>query len=117
MALFACLPRKQLQTCFLAVAGLLAVCAAQPAQAQVGSARYASIVVDAVERLRSDGGAKLGLFERMRQWPRSLIGMWLAHVGVAVFATRSVSWARCGCSLRMSRPSSTTPGTSSAVAV
>jgi D-alanyl-D-alanine carboxypeptidase len=47
MAMFACLPRKQLQTCLLAVAGLLAVCATQSAQAQVGSARYASIVVDA----------------------------------------------------------------------
>jgi D-alanyl-D-alanine carboxypeptidase len=47
MAMFACLPRKQSQTCLLAVAGLLAVCAAQPAQAQIGSARYASIVVDA----------------------------------------------------------------------
>jgi cytochrome c-type biogenesis protein CcmF len=46
----------------------------------------ASIVTDAVERLRSDGGANLGLFARMRQWPRSLTGMWLAHLGVAVFA-------------------------------
>ena len=46
----------------------------------------ASIVVDIVERLRSDGGVQLGLFARMRQWPRSLTGMWLAHVGVAVFA-------------------------------
>ena len=45
-----------------------------------------SIVVDAVERLKSDGGAQLGLFARMRQWPRSLTGMWLAHLGVAVFA-------------------------------
>src|SRR4051812_1011796 len=47
MAMFACLPRKQLQTCLLTVAGLFAVCAAKPAQAQIGSARYASIVVDA----------------------------------------------------------------------
>jgi D-alanyl-D-alanine carboxypeptidase len=47
MAMFACLPRKQLQTCLFAVAGLLAACAAKPAQAQIGSARYASIVVDA----------------------------------------------------------------------
>ena len=46
----------------------------------------ASIVVDAVERLKSDGGAQLSLFARMRQWPRSLTGMWLAHLGVAVFA-------------------------------
>jgi cytochrome c-type biogenesis protein CcmF len=46
----------------------------------------ASIVVDAVERLRADGGAQLGVFARMRQWPRSLTGMWLAHLGVAVFA-------------------------------
>jgi D-alanyl-D-alanine carboxypeptidase len=47
MAMFACLPRKHLQTCFLFLAGLLAVCAAPPARAQVGSARYASIIVDA----------------------------------------------------------------------
>ena len=46
----------------------------------------ASITVDIVERLKSDGGAQLGVFARMRQWPRSLTGMWLAHVGVAVFA-------------------------------
>jgi cytochrome c-type biogenesis protein CcmF len=46
----------------------------------------ASIVTDAVERLQSDGGAQLSLFARMRQWPRSLTGMWLAHLGVAVFA-------------------------------
>jgi cytochrome c-type biogenesis protein CcmF len=46
----------------------------------------ASIVTDAVERLRSDGGAQMSLFARMRQWPRSLAGMWLAHLGVAVFA-------------------------------
>jgi len=46
----------------------------------------ASIAVDIVERLRSAGGAQLTLFERVRQWPRSLTGMWLAHLGVAVFA-------------------------------
>ena len=46
----------------------------------------ASIVVDIVERLRSPGGAQLDVFARMRQWPRSLIGMWLAHLGVAAFA-------------------------------
>jgi len=45
-----------------------------------------SIVVDIVERLKSDGGSDLGVFARMRQWPRSLTGMWLAHIGVAVFA-------------------------------
>ncbi len=46
----------------------------------------ASIVVDAVERLQSDGGTRRSVFARMRQWPRSLTGMWLAHLGVAVFA-------------------------------
>ena len=46
----------------------------------------ASIVTDAVERLKSDGGVPMSLFARMRQWPRSLTGMWLAHLGVAVFA-------------------------------
>jgi cytochrome c-type biogenesis protein CcmF len=46
----------------------------------------ASIVTDAVERLKSDGGTQSSVFARMRQWPRSLTGMWLAHLGVAVFA-------------------------------
>ena len=46
----------------------------------------AAIVTDAVERLQPDGGAPMSLFARMRQWPRSLTGMWLAHLGVAVFA-------------------------------
>jgi cytochrome c-type biogenesis protein CcmF len=46
----------------------------------------ASIVTDAVERLRADGGTGRSVFERMRQWPRSLTGMWMAHLGVAVFA-------------------------------
>lgn len=46
----------------------------------------ASIVVDIVERLRSPGGAQLGVAARIRQWPRSLVGMWLAHLGVAAFA-------------------------------
>ena len=46
----------------------------------------ASIVTDAIERLKSDGGSQLSVFARMRQWPRSLTGMWLAHFGVAVFA-------------------------------
>jgi cytochrome c-type biogenesis protein CcmF len=46
----------------------------------------AAIVVDVIERLRSSGGAGLSIFERVRQWPRSLTGMWLAHLGVAVFA-------------------------------
>ena len=46
----------------------------------------ASITVDIVERLKSDGGAQLTPFARMRQWPRSLTGMWLAHLGVAAFA-------------------------------
>ncbi len=47
MAMFACLPRKHLQRCLLAVTGLLAVALAQPASAQIGSGRYSSIVVDA----------------------------------------------------------------------
>ena len=45
----------------------------------------ASIVVDAVERLKS-GASSLSLVGKIRQWPRSLVGMWLAHLGVAVFA-------------------------------
>ena len=46
----------------------------------------ASIATDALERLRADGAAALPLRARLRQWPRALVGMWLAHLGVAVFA-------------------------------
>jgi cytochrome c-type biogenesis protein CcmF len=46
----------------------------------------AAIAVDAVERLRADGLASMPLFARMRRWPRALVGMWLAHLGVAAFA-------------------------------
>ncbi len=65
MARFACLPRKQLQTCLLAVAGLLAACAAKPARAQIGSDRYSSIVVDAgtgnvLEAVNPDAAAPPG---------------------------------------------------------
>ncbi|MEA2739333.1 MAG: D-alanyl-D-alanine carboxypeptidase [Acetobacteraceae bacterium] len=50
MASFACRTRKQLLRCLLAATGLtslLVVASAVPAQAQIGSARYSSIVVDA----------------------------------------------------------------------
>ncbi|WP_140631832.1 heme lyase CcmF/NrfE family subunit [Methylibium rhizosphaerae] len=43
----------------------------------------ASIAVDLLERLRSPAGLALS---RLRLVPRALWGMWLAHVGVAVFA-------------------------------
>jgi len=45
----------------------------------------ASIVTDIVERLQG-GDRSQAVFARMRQWPRSIVGMWLAHLGVAVFA-------------------------------
>ena len=45
----------------------------------------ASIVVDVVERLRS-GDRSQPVLARLRLWPRSVVGMWLAHLGVAVFA-------------------------------
>ncbi|HEX7639986.1 MAG TPA: heme lyase CcmF/NrfE family subunit, partial [Burkholderiaceae bacterium] len=45
----------------------------------------ASIATDALERVRA-GNPSQPVLARMRQWPRSLVGMWLAHLGVAVFA-------------------------------
>jgi cytochrome c-type biogenesis protein CcmF len=59
------------------------------AQASLGIAMAywiaAAIVTDIVERLRADTSAP-GLLARARKFPRHVVGMWLAHVGVAVFA-------------------------------
>ena len=45
-----------------------------------------SVATDVVERLMPDGGIERSLLARARLWPRSLVGMWCAHLGVAVFA-------------------------------
>jgi len=45
----------------------------------------ASVATDLVERLRPAGGLKTGMLHRARQIPRSIAGMQLAHLGVAVF--------------------------------
>jgi D-alanyl-D-alanine carboxypeptidase len=47
MTRFACQPRKHLLPCLLAAAGFMSWASVPPAQAQIGSARYSSIVVDA----------------------------------------------------------------------
>ncbi len=44
-----------------------------------------SVAVDVIERVRPGAGLT-GLAGRMRLVPRALAGMWLAHLGVAVFA-------------------------------
>ena len=44
-----------------------------------------SIATDLVERLRPVGGVRTGLLHRARLIPRSIAGMQLAHLGVAVF--------------------------------
>jgi cytochrome c-type biogenesis protein CcmF len=46
----------------------------------------ASIVVDALERLRAENHAGAPVLARVRRFPRALVGMWLAHLGVAAFA-------------------------------
>ncbi|HEX4508749.1 MAG TPA: heme lyase CcmF/NrfE family subunit, partial [Burkholderiaceae bacterium] len=46
----------------------------------------ASIATDIVERLRPDGGIARSVAARAATWPRSLLGMWCAHLGLAVFA-------------------------------
>ncbi|MEO5845144.1 MAG: heme lyase CcmF/NrfE family subunit, partial [Caldimonas sp.] len=45
----------------------------------------ASVATDLVERLRPAGGLRTGLLHRARQIPRSIAGMQLAHLGVAIF--------------------------------
>ena len=44
-----------------------------------------SIATDLVERLRRIGGVRTGLLHRARLIPRSIVGMQLAHLGIAVF--------------------------------
>ncbi len=44
-----------------------------------------SVATDLVERLRPAGGVRAGVVHRARQIPRALIGMMIAHVGVAIF--------------------------------
>jgi cytochrome c-type biogenesis protein CcmF len=44
-----------------------------------------SIATDFVERLRPVGGLRTGLWHRARLIPRSIAGMQIAHLGVAVF--------------------------------
>ncbi len=45
----------------------------------------ASVATDLVERLRSPDGARIGVLRRARQIPRAMVGMMIAHAGVAVF--------------------------------
>ncbi|MDO9285703.1 MAG: heme lyase CcmF/NrfE family subunit [Aquabacterium sp.] len=45
----------------------------------------ASVATDLWERLRPAGGLRTSVMHRLRQWPRAMVGMTLAHLGVAVF--------------------------------
>ncbi len=45
----------------------------------------ASVATDLVERLKPAGGVRASVVHRARQIPRSLVGMMIAHVGVAIF--------------------------------
>jgi cytochrome c-type biogenesis protein CcmF len=44
-----------------------------------------AVATDAWEHLRPRGGIATSLLHRLRQWPRAMVGMQLAHLGVAVF--------------------------------
>jgi cytochrome c-type biogenesis protein CcmF len=46
----------------------------------------ASISVDLWERVRPAGGVRANLWQRLRLLPRSMVGMMVAHIGVAAFA-------------------------------
>jgi len=45
----------------------------------------ASVATDLVERLKPAGGIRTGVLHRARLIPRALVGMMIAHVGIAVF--------------------------------
>ncbi len=45
----------------------------------------ASLLVDLWERVRPAGGMRTNVLHRLRQLPRAMVGMMLAHLGVAVF--------------------------------
>ena len=45
----------------------------------------ASLMVDLWERIRPAGGVRANVLHRMRQLPRAMVGMMVAHLGVAVF--------------------------------
>jgi cytochrome c-type biogenesis protein CcmF len=45
----------------------------------------ASIATDVWERMRPTGGIRTSAWHRLRQIPRAMVGMLLAHLGVAVF--------------------------------
>ncbi|MEO8080420.1 MAG: cytochrome c-type biogenesis CcmF C-terminal domain-containing protein, partial [Caldimonas sp.] len=44
-----------------------------------------SVATDLVERLRPAGGLRASIAHRARQIPRAMVGMMIAHVGVAIF--------------------------------
>ncbi len=44
-----------------------------------------SLVTDLTERLRPAGGVRASLVHRVRQIPRAMAGMMLAHLGIAIF--------------------------------
>ena len=45
----------------------------------------ASVATDIIERLRPQGGARQQIWHRARQLPRAMVGMFVAHGGVAMF--------------------------------
>ena len=45
----------------------------------------ASVTTDLVERLRSPAGTRVAVLQRARLVPRAMVGMMIAHLGVAVF--------------------------------
>ena len=45
----------------------------------------ASLAVDVWERIRPAGGVRANVLHRLRQLPRAMVGMMVAHLGVAVF--------------------------------
>jgi cytochrome c-type biogenesis protein CcmF len=45
-----------------------------------------AVATDLLERLRPAGVSAAGLLARLRLLPRAMLGMWLAHLGVATFA-------------------------------
>jgi len=88
--MFACLPRKHMNRCLLAVMGLLSwLVAAEPARAQIGSSRYSSIVVEA-----SNGTVLEAVSAEQLRHPASLTKMMTLYLTFEALRDRRINTAQ-----------------------
>jgi D-alanyl-D-alanine carboxypeptidase len=86
MASFACRSRKHLVRCLLAATGFVFWASAPPAQAQIGSARYSSIVVDA-----ASGDVLYDVNADQPRHPASLTKMMTLYLAFEALRDRRIS--------------------------